>query len=67
MTPEEIRAARERLGMSQGRIAQRLGVDRGTWHRWERGRQAIRYPRILGLALRALAREVAAERGEPAR
>ena len=50
MTPEEIREARRKLGLSQVEIARRLDVDVVTWNRWERGRQDVRFPEILRLA-----------------
>lgn len=32
-----VTATRERVGMSKAELARRLGVDRGTVHRWESG------------------------------
>lgn len=55
MTPAKLRAARKRLGMTQRRLAEALGVPPNTVYRWETGRMAILHPRILELALRALA------------
>ena len=49
MTPEEIKAARKELGMTQRELAYELGVDVGTLRRWELG-QAKPSP-YLGLAL----------------
>ncbi len=37
MTPSAIRAAREHLGLTQGRAAYLFGVQRRTWCRWEAG------------------------------
>lgn len=37
-TSELIRALRERLGLSQEKLAARLGVSFQTVNRWERGR-----------------------------
>lgn len=37
-TPELIRALRDRLGISQEKLAARLGVSFQTVNRWERGR-----------------------------
>lgn len=41
MTPDEIRAARERLGLTQAEAAEKLGVAENTWARWERGELGI--------------------------
>ena len=34
-TPTEIRAWRERLGMTQQACADAVGVELSTWNRWE--------------------------------
>lgn len=52
MTPEELRAFRERLGWSLSRLAEALGVDRMTVWKWERGTHAP--PPFLRLALERL-------------
>jgi DNA-binding transcriptional regulator YiaG len=39
--PEEIRAIRRRMGLSQKQLAARLGVARATIWRWETGVNAI--------------------------
>jgi putative zinc finger/helix-turn-helix YgiT family protein len=39
LTPEEIRAARERLGLTQKQFAHLLGVGEATVSRWETGAQ----------------------------
>ena len=52
MTPDEIRAARKRLGLSQIALATLLGLDNGTLSRWERGAQAA--PAWLPFALRGV-------------
>ena len=41
MTPAELRALRERLRLSQGELAKRLGIDRNTVWRKEHGQRAI--------------------------
>jgi putative zinc finger/helix-turn-helix YgiT family protein len=38
LTPEQIRAMRERLGMSQAEFAQLTGIGVATLSRWEQGR-----------------------------
>ena len=55
MTPDELRAKRESLGLNQTEIAERLGVPRNTWWRWESGQLAVEKPTILALALDHLA------------
>src|SRR5262245_49744054 len=42
-------------GLSQDELANLLDVPTNTLARWERGELAIRHPRILALALHALA------------
>ena len=42
MTPEEIKAIRQGLGLSQEKFAERVQVDRVTIVRWESGHQAPR-------------------------
>lgn len=41
MTPAELRAAREALGLTQPELGERLGVHWTTVSRWENGRSAI--------------------------
>lgn len=58
--PPLARAIREAAGISQGRLAQELGVDRVTVTRWEsgvrrpRGSTATRYAEILAQLKRAV-------------
>ena len=52
MTPEEIKAARERLGLTQTELAAQLGVAQSRVAVWETGKHAA--PPFLALALRAL-------------
>jgi len=40
LTAEEIRALRQRLGLTQGRLARLLGLGVNTVSRWEAGRNA---------------------------
>lgn len=51
MTPAEIKALRERLGLTWRTFALRVGVHWGTIYRWETGRNSPR-----GLQLRELQR-----------
>lgn len=51
----DLVAARQELGLSQSQLAELLDVPVNTLARWERGEVTIRHPRILALALRALA------------
>lgn len=50
VTGEEIRAARERAGLTQGQLAQRLGVTQRTVGNWERGATV---PKSRAAAIRA--------------
>jgi transcriptional regulator with XRE-family HTH domain len=54
MTPADLLAARQALGLSQAALAARLGIPRNTWARWERSELAIEKPEILRLALERL-------------
>lgn len=44
MTGEELRRIRQRLGLTQARLAERLAVTSTTVARWERGEVPIREP-----------------------
>lgn len=37
MNPDKINAIQKELGLSDGKIAQALGVTRQTWRNWRRG------------------------------
>ena len=37
MTPEELLEMQRTLGLSDGKMAQALGVTRQTWRNWRRG------------------------------
>lgn len=41
MSPGEIREIRIKLGLSIQEIADKLGVNRDTYSKWERGKQRI--------------------------
>lgn len=57
MTGEELRREREALGMTQAELGAALDVPGNTISRWERGTVPILRPRMLRLALWALARQ----------
>jgi transcriptional regulator with XRE-family HTH domain len=65
MDGEELRRRRDALGMSQEQLADALGVYQTTITRWETGGREIRHPRILALALDALALRMGAGRFDP--
>lgn len=52
MTPEQILQSRQSLGLSVNAMAHRLGIDRNTYGKWERGEQ--RAPAIAATAIRWL-------------
>lgn len=54
MTGAHLRARRTELGLSQGKLAEALGVPVNTIARWERGELRIERPRMLELALDTL-------------
>lgn len=54
MTPADLIRFRERLGWTQSRLAEALGIPTNTLARWERGELLIRHPTILRLALERL-------------
>jgi transcriptional regulator with XRE-family HTH domain len=51
--PSRIRAARHVLGLSQEKLAERLGISDSTVRKWERGRKRL-YPRLLQLFQRVI-------------
>lgn len=55
--PEEILAARRRLGLSQAALAKKLSIPANTLARWERGELTIQHPELLRLALVAIEAE----------
>lgn len=52
-TPEQIKAFRSRLGMTQAEVANALGVSSRTVQKWELGETAI--SKMAWLALQTLA------------
>ena len=52
MNADQIKQARQQLGLSVNAMAQRLGIDRNTYGKWERGEQ--RAPAIAATAIRWL-------------
>jgi DNA-binding transcriptional regulator YiaG len=52
LAPEEIRALRENLNLTQAQLSELLLIGAKTWTRWETGRQ--RPSRSLNILLRAL-------------
>ena len=55
MTGAELRALRTALGLSQRALGQALGVQQATVWRWESEAMPIERPRMMRLALEALA------------
>jgi putative transcriptional regulator len=51
VSPDEFRRLRQRLGLTQEQVAQRLGVTLGAVSRWEHGQRRISEPaaRLLQL------------------
>lgn len=41
MTPEQIKQARQQLGLNQSEMARTMGVVRTLYTKWERGEQRI--------------------------
>ncbi len=42
MTGDEVRRLRQRLGLTQAQLAERIGVHQNSLARWERGELGIR-------------------------
>ena len=61
MTPEELRARRMALGLTQEQLGEIIGKPRNTITRWESGSLAIRDQALLSLALEALERRPRAD------
>ena len=56
MTPDDLKALRRQLHLSQAKLAAKLGVDPQTVWRWEAGRNPIN--RWIARYLRELARSI---------
>jgi transcriptional regulator with XRE-family HTH domain len=54
MTGTQLRKARKRLGLSQAKLADALGVTANTVARWERGEMNIAQPQLVEAALHNL-------------
>jgi DNA-binding transcriptional regulator YiaG len=52
MTPDELKAWRKRLGLTQKKAAEALGVNLATLAKWETGRLPI--SKVVALACRAV-------------
>jgi putative transcriptional regulator len=46
MNPEQIKALRARLGLTQAQMAERMGVALQTYQQWEHGRRKPRRPTL---------------------
>lgn len=60
--PEELRKRRQKMGLTQGELATRLGVHRITVTRWETGASPIERPAMLRVMLQHLDDELVASR-----
>jgi transcriptional regulator with XRE-family HTH domain len=56
MTGDALREKREKLGLTQSALAQKLGTSQITISRWESDKLRIERPEMLALALEALER-----------
>ena len=63
MTREELRSLREKLGLSQAQMAERIGIRLRAYSDLENLNRAVRD--VSGLAAERVALAVAAERGDP--
>ena len=62
VTPDEVRAARKRLGLTQSQFATLLGVHLVTVKKWETGAQGMRPPTDRLIRLLDMRRPEAAKR-----
>jgi len=61
MNGEQLRQERERLGLTQKRLADLLDVRQSTISEWEKRKVTIRHEHILELAMRDVARSLGVE------
>lgn len=59
MSPRDLRAAREELGLTQKDLAEKLQINKNVLARWERGELRIAHPEMLRLAIAKLAYDTA--------
>jgi transcriptional regulator with XRE-family HTH domain len=59
MTPEELKALRASLGLTQDELAEKVGVARNTINRWEMGIRSI--PEPVARLMNYLTKEVKAD------
>jgi transcriptional regulator with XRE-family HTH domain len=57
MNGQNLRERRQRLGLSQTGLAEKLGTTQNTISRWEQGTIEIQNPEMLDLALKTLESE----------
>ena len=57
MTPADLTAWRNRLGLSQSGAAARLNTPVDTYQNWEQGRRRI--PGVVEVAMQAVSKETA--------
>lgn len=67
MSPEEIIAIQEELGLSDGKMADALGVTRQTWRNWRRGCKCPKFAQNALLWMMELRRLSPANDNLPAR
>lgn len=64
MKPNQIKASREALRLTQGQLAEIFGCKFNTISRWERGDSECEFPGMLTLAFQALEAQKANDLGE---
>ncbi len=58
MNGEQIRAYRQKLGLSQTQLGQAFGMAGNTIARWERGELIPQWPKLLALGFRSLEQDL---------
>lgn len=58
MDGAQIRAYRQKLGLSQTQLGQAFGIAGNTIARWERGELIPQWPKLLALGFRALEQDL---------